>query len=107
MIWKRGLESTGDVDLTQIFGELRDRGIEAEKNKDTIIYQGEELSFEIKEDEVKYTQVTGISMQNDLEALDFIQRTLKSDYGFEQKSVEAEEANLTDSSIDIAYSEGE
>ena len=101
------MESTGDLDLTQIFSELRDRGIEAEKYENVIVYQGEELSFEIKDDEVKYTQATGISMQNDLEALDFIQRTLKREYGFEQKSVEAEEANLTDSSIEMAYSEGE
>lgn len=101
MIWKRGLESTGEVDLTQIFRDLRDRDIEAERNEDVIIYDGKELSFEITEDEVEYTQLTSISSQDGLEALNYLQRTLKRQYGFVQKSVETDE---DDEEINIMYS---
>lgn len=102
MKWTRRLESSNDeTNLDQIFTELTERGVKVERNDGEIVYDGNELNFTITEDEVEYTHLTGVGIENDLQALFYIQTSLKSDHGYTQESIEAEQA---DPEIEMDYS---
>lgn len=94
MKWRKRLEASNEeTDIGQIFTELRERGIEVEKDGNKISYNGKQFDFTITEDQVEYTLLTGINTDKELEALAYIQRNLKLDHGYTQKDTEVGDAD--------------
>jgi len=90
--------------IEEIFADLREIDVKVEGRGRKLEYEGKQLEFTITEDEVDYKLPNGVSMEEDLAALTYLQTEIKKEHGYEQSYASLQEA---DPEIDIEYDSGE
>jgi len=90
--------------IEEIFADLREIDVKVEGRGRKLIYEGKQLEFTITEDEVEYKLPNGVSMEEDLAALTYLQTKIKKEHRYQQSYASLQEA---DPEINKKYGTGE